>query len=194
MATILAGRVIQGVGGGGLMPLAMIIVTDLVPLRQRPKYGAIVQASMALGTILGPLIGGCFAEHTSSSTGWRWAFYINFPLSVCAGALLFTSVKFQRGNTQLRNLDWVGQVLFVASLSIFLIGLSWGGIQYPWGSYQTLVPLCLGVCGVVATGFWEFFGTDQPFIRLSVLKDGSSLAVYAASVVQGIIVSPILPF
>ncbi|KAJ5644821.1 efflux pump antibiotic resistance protein [Penicillium longicatenatum] len=187
MATLLAGRAIQGVGGGGLIPLAMIIITDLVPLRQRPKYAAIVQVSMALGTILGPLIGGCFEEYTSSSTGWRWVFYINFPLSVLAGVMLFTSVRFQKGGVQLRSIDWIGQVLFIASISIFLIGLSWGGVQYSWGSYQTLVPLCLGVVGIIATGLWEFLGTSHPFIRLSILTDRSSLAVYAAAIVQGTI-------
>lgn len=188
MATLLAGRVIQGVGGGGLIPLAMIIITDLVPLRQRPKYAAIVQVSMALGTILGPLIGGCFEEYTSSSTGWRWVFYINFPLSVLAGVMLFASVRFQKGGVQLRSVDWIGQVLFIASISIFLIGLSWGGVQYSWGSYQTLIPLCLGVVGIIATALWEFLGTSHPFIRLSILTDRSSLAVYAAAIVQGTIV------
>ncbi|KAB8223966.1 major facilitator superfamily domain-containing protein [Aspergillus novoparasiticus] len=186
MATLLAGRVIQGIGGGGLIPLATIIITDLVPLRPRPKYAALVQASMALGTILGPLIGGAFLEHTSPSTGWRWVFYINFPLSTLAGVMLF-SVKFKRGGTRLRTVDWFGQALFLASISIVLIGLSWGGVQYPWGSYHTLVPLCLGVGGIVVTGCWEFLGTDNPFVRISVLKDGSCLAVYAASIVQGIV-------
>ncbi|KAJ5760831.1 hypothetical protein N7520_007987 [Penicillium odoratum] len=187
MATLLAGRVIQGIGGGGLIPLSMIIITDLIPLRERPKYAAIVQVSMAFGTILGPLIGGCFEEYTSRSTGWRWVFYINFPLSVVAGVMLFTSVRFQKGGNQLRSVDWFGQALFIASLSVFLIGLSWGGVQYSWSSYQTLLPLCLGVVGLVATVLWEFFGTSHPFIRLSILTDRSSLAVYIAAIVQGTI-------
>lgn len=188
MPTLLAGRVIQGIGGGGLIPLATIIITDVVPLRPRPKYAALVQASMALGTVIGPLIGGAFLEHTSHSTGWRWAFYINFPLSTVAGVMLFFSVRFKRGGAQLGAVDWFGQALFLASISIFLIGLSWGGVLYPWGSYHTLVPLCLGVGGIMATGCWEFLGTDHPFIRISILKDRSAVAVYAASVVQGIIV------
>ncbi|KAJ5190250.1 uncharacterized protein N7498_009235 [Penicillium cinerascens] len=186
MATLLAGRVIQGVGGGGLIPLSMIVLTDIIPLRQRPKFAAIVQLSMALGTILGPLIGGCFEDYTSRSTGWRWVFYINFPLSTVAGLMLFTSVRFKKGAVQLRSVDWIGQALFITSLSSFLVGLSWGGVQYSWGSYHTLVPLCLGVGGIVATGFWEFLGTNHPFLRLSVLTDRSSLAVYAAAIVQGI--------
>ncbi|PYH55116.1 efflux pump antibiotic resistance protein [Aspergillus niger CBS 101883] len=187
MATLLAGRVIQGIGGGGLIPLATIIITDVVPLRPRPKYAALVQASMALGTILGPLIGGAFLEHTSSSTGWRWVFYINFPLSTAAGILLFFSVRFKRGGAQLRAVDWFGQALFLASISIFLIGLSWGGVQYTWESYHTLVPLCLGVGGIVATVCWEILGTEHPFVRISVLQDRSALAVYAGSIVQGIL-------
>ncbi|KAJ5710318.1 efflux pump antibiotic resistance protein [Penicillium malachiteum] len=61
-----------------------------------------------------------------------------------------------------------GQILFLASLSIFLIGLLWGGAQYSWGSYETLIPLCVGVAGIVATGFWEFYGATNPFLRLSL--------------------------
>ncbi|KAJ5648323.1 hypothetical protein N7490_004695 [Penicillium lividum] len=144
MATLLAGRVTQG-------------------------YTAIVQVSMAFGTILGPLMGGCFEEYTSRSTGWRWVFYINFPLSVIAGVMFFTSIRFQKGGNQLRSVDWFGQALFIASF------------------YQTLLPLCLGVVGIVVKIFWEFFGTSHPFIRLSILTDRSSLAVYTAAIVQGTI-------
>jgi MFS family permease len=193
ITTILAGRVVQGVGGGGLIPVSMIVLTDLVPLRQRPRYAAIIQVSIAMGTILGPLIGGLFVEHTGH-TGWRWVFYINFPLCAISGVMLLTSLKLQEGTAQLRSFDLIGGVLFISSLTSFLVAISWGGVQFAWDSYHTLVPLCLGVTGIVATGVWEQYGAQHPFLRLSILKNRSSLAVYGATLVQGILARPLFFF
>lgn len=67
------GRSVQGIGGGGIITLGQVIFADFVPLRQRPKYFALVQISWALGSVLGPLIGGLFVEHAT----WAWCFYIN---------------------------------------------------------------------------------------------------------------------
>ena len=188
MATILAGRVIQGVGGGGLIPLSIMLLTDIVPLHKRAKFAAMIQLGIALGTILGPLVGGCFAEYTSQSGGWRWVFYINFPLSAIAGVMLCMCLQFKYVGAQLRSIDWFGQIIFVAGLSSLLIGLSWGGVQFSWSSYHTLVPLCLGVVGIVVTGLWEYFGATHPFLHLAVLKNRSLMAIYAATIVQGITV------
>jgi multidrug resistance protein len=72
-AVLFAGRSIQGIGGGGVITMGQVIFADIVPLRQRPKYFSIVLAAWALGSVLGPLIGGLFVEHAD----WRWCFYIN---------------------------------------------------------------------------------------------------------------------
>ena len=68
-----AGRSIQGIGGGGIITMGQVIFADIVPLRQRPKYFSLVLAAWALGSVLGPLIGGLFVEHAF----WGWCFYIN---------------------------------------------------------------------------------------------------------------------
>jgi MFS family permease len=70
---LFAGRSLQGIGGGGIMTMGQVIYADIIPLRQRPKYFAIVLGSWALGSVLGPLAGGLFVQHLS----WRWCFYIN---------------------------------------------------------------------------------------------------------------------
>jgi MFS family permease len=70
---LLAGRSLQGIGGGGIITMGQVIFADIVPLRQRPKYFSVVLAAWALGSVMGPLIGGLFVEGTT----WRWCFYIN---------------------------------------------------------------------------------------------------------------------
>jgi len=77
-ATLFAGRSIQGIGGGGVITMGQVIFADIVPLRQRPKYFSLVLGAWALGSVLGPLIGGVFVERAD----WRWCFYINVGLSV----------------------------------------------------------------------------------------------------------------
>jgi MFS family permease len=77
------GRAVQGIGGGGILSMNQVIFADIVPLRQRPKYYSIVLAAWALGSVLGPLIGGLFVEHAT----WAWCFYIN--VSNTTAELLF---------------------------------------------------------------------------------------------------------
>ena len=148
---LLAGRTIQGVGGGGIIALTMMIFSDIIPLRQRPKYCSLIQIMWAFGTIAGPLVGVLFAQHAS----WRWVFIINF--SFCALSLAIVPVvvrlKSRRSSVKERLLrvDWLGGFIFIASFTSFLMGLTWGGVQVPWSSFRTLVPLQIGILGIGAT-------------------------------------------
>lgn len=186
---MLAGRSIQGIGGGGVMSLVLIIFSDIVPLRQRPVYISYVQVAWAIGTISGPVIGGAIVQKTT----WRWIFYINFPF--CAFGLLVVPfvVRLKSAQTslgqKLLEVDWIGALLFVVSTTALLIGITWGGVQYAWGSYQTLLPICLGAGGVGVTLLWERLGVSKPFIRLQIFQSRSAAAVYICAIVQGLIVS-----
>lgn len=130
---IITGRTIQGIGGGGINTLVDTVICDLVPLRQRGKYVALMAAVWAVGTVVGPVLGGAFAEHTS----WRWVFYINLPL--CAVSLillvLFLRVSHPRSAgtiwQQLRRVDYIGNVILTATVVSVLLALSWAGVDYP---------------------------------------------------------------
>lgn len=147
---IITGRTIQGIGGGGINTLVDTVICDLVPLRQRGKYVALMAAVWAVGTVVGPVLGGAFAEHTS----WRWVFYINLPL--CAVSLillvLFLRVSHPRSAgtiwQQLRRVDYIGNVILTATVVSVLLALSWAGVDYPWSSWRVLVPLVLGLAGL----------------------------------------------
>ena len=184
----MAGRSIQGIGGGGILALGLVIVTDIVPLRQRPVYVGVNQMSWAVGTISGPLIGGLLAQHSS----WRWIFYLNFPFCgigfLTVPLVMKLHAKRASVKERLLHVDWIGAFLFISSTTSFLIGMTWGGSQYPWDSWQTLVPLILGAVGIIGTLVWERFGVSNPFLRLSIFNSFSALAAYTGSVLQGLLV------
>ncbi|KAH7628156.1 major facilitator superfamily domain-containing protein [Sordaria sp. MPI-SDFR-AT-0083] len=186
-AVFFAGRSVQGIGGGGIITMGQVIFADIVPLRQRPKYFAIVLAAWALGSVLGPLIGGLFVEHAI----WRWCFYLNFPF--CAMGLLLvpafvklTTKKTSLGS-KLTRVDWLGGFLFIGGLTSFLVGMSWAGIQFEWRSVQTIVPMTVGGVSVLASIVWERYGAREPFLRASLFRSRSAIAAYGCALFQGLI-------
>ncbi|KAF3483154.1 uncharacterized protein GIQ15_02478 [Arthroderma uncinatum] len=147
-AMMIAGRTVQGLGAGGILLLLDVIVGDLVPLRQRAQYVGIALSTCALGTSLGPLIGGVLVEHAS----WRWVFYINLPFSALAlvSLVLCLNVQHHREATwrhALARVDWIGNAIFIVAICAIMYALVIGGTIYPWSSYHVLVPLVLGAVG-----------------------------------------------
>ena len=133
-----------------------LICCDLVPLRERSKYLGIALSTSALGTILGPVIGGAIV----SSTSWRWVFYINLPISglTLTIMVLFLRVTYKRSPTwkyAVARIDYIGNAVFIASITSLLLGLIMGGTVYPWKSWRTTLPIVLGVFG------WALFHVHQ---------------------------------
>jgi MFS family permease len=130
LSTLLIARSIQGIGGGGIITMTLVVVSDIIPLRHRPRWYGIIQAAWAIGTAAGPFLGGLFVQYSS----WRWIFYVNLPL--CGVGLIAApfSVRTQaaRGSLKekLSRVDWIGGAAFTASLTSFLMAISWGGVQY----------------------------------------------------------------
>lgn len=153
--TMLAGRTIQGVGCGGVVGLTVVLITDLVPLRRRGKLYALISVVWAVGGPIGPIIGGVLSQKGA----WRWIFWMNLPIVAVgmAGIAVFLRLSHRQRaiGEALRCFDFAGSALFVASATALLMPITWGGTQYPWSSWQTLVPLLLGILGIVAFGFYE---------------------------------------
>lgn len=155
MPTVIAGRVLQGLGGGGLDVLGEIIVADITTLQERSLYLGIMALPITLGTILGPAIGALFTTYVS----WRWIGWINLPLLGVSLILVFFFLRTRPIDISLlaaiKNMDWGGILLSVTGITAFVVPVSWAGALYPWESWKTIVPLVIGVALLVALGFYE---------------------------------------
>ena len=186
---LLIGRSIQGVGGGGTISIVEVLVTDLVPLRERGKWFGYFSMIWALGTVTGPVIGGAFAQNVS----WRWIFWINLPFCAIGFVTvpIFLRLNKRPGTirSKLGSIDWVGAVLLTSSVTSFLAPVSWGGVIFPWSSWHTLVPLILGVCGTGAFILYEnyFVTSTNSLIPLRIFKQRTAMVTYFGTVIHGII-------
>ncbi|ORY71488.1 major facilitator superfamily transporter [Pseudomassariella vexata] len=186
VAQMLAGRCVQGVGGAGIHALGLVIMTDIVPLRFRPKWYGVTLAGWAVGLSLGPILGGAIVQHTT----WRWIFYMMFPITaygiVIVPYLLTIKPRTSTLRQKLARVDWIGGVLFTSSATSLLIGVSWAGVQFAWNSAQTIVPLVAGIVGIAATIMYENEFAREPFLRRSLFGDMSSTVTYVGGCAQGL--------
>lgn len=189
IAMIIGGRAIQGIGGSGVSVLCEIIICDLVPLRERGNYMAIVFGMVSVGAALGPLFGGLLVSYST----WRWAFYLALPIGGPALVLLFVflHVNYDKSKTlatKLSSLDWLGNTVFIGASSSVLIALSWAGGKYPWSSYEVLVPLVVGIVALV--GFVVLEATRfvaNPMLPLHLFANPITAVVFLLTFLHGVV-------
>jgi len=161
MNTMLAGRTFQGIGSGVILSLVEIVLADLVSLSERGSFQGAFGAVWALASATGPPIGGAFAK-----ANYRWLFYMNLPLTAGVFAIvgLFMNLKTPLGTMKekLGRMDWIGNLVFIPSITILIIGLVWGGQQYPWNSAHVLATLIVGAVGLVAWFIIEKYYAEYP--------------------------------
>ncbi|EPE24725.1 MFS general substrate transporter [Glarea lozoyensis ATCC 20868] len=161
---LITARAIQGIGGGGLIILVNISISDLFSMRNRGKYFGMVGMVWAFASAVGPILGGVFTEKVS----WRWCFYINLPITGCVFILLCIFLHLDNPKTPvwdgLKAVDWAGSLAIVGGTLMLLLGLEFGGITYPWGSATVI---CLIVFGVVTA--FLFILNEWKFARYPVM-------------------------
>ena len=183
MLTLSLARALTGIGGGGLLTMSTVILSDLIPFHKRGIYQAINNLTMGVGATLGASLGGFIADNA----GWRWTFFLQLPFAmfgILVGFLFVTdSERTTRQGTGLRQIDYLGSTLLVGGLAIQLMGMNLGGNELPWGS--PIVIGCLVISGIILATFLYVEGwvAEQPVLPLSVLTEGASITqnLFAAS-------------
>jgi EmrB/QacA subfamily drug resistance transporter len=129
MAMLVAARALQGLGGGAITVTAIALIGEVIPLRDRGRYQGAMGAVFGVTTVIGPLLGGYFTDHLS----WRWAFWINVPVSIVVFFVAAAAIPSLAGRTK-PVIDYTG-ILFVGLGATGLtLATSWGGTTYPWSS------------------------------------------------------------
>lgn len=173
---LIAARVVQGIGGGGLIVLVNIAISDLFSVRDRGAYFGVIGGVWALASSLGPVVGGLFTQKVS----WRWCFYINLPFGGFAFLIILFFLDIKTPKTPLRKglkaVDWLGALTMVSGVIMFLLGLEFGGISHPWKSATVL---CLIIFGVLVIGIFfliEWRVAPYPLMPLDLFSKRSNLA------------------
>ncbi|KAH0828708.1 MFS general substrate transporter [Lanmaoa asiatica] len=148
MNMLIAGRTLQGLGGGGIQSLTEIILADLITLQERGVYVGLYGLTWCIATSIGPVVGGSLAVRGQ----WRWLFYLNLPVCLisCVSVIFLVDLPIPPGSyrDKFMRMDWIGNFLVISSTVAYTIGLTWGGITAPWSSATVLVPLVLGFFGL----------------------------------------------
>ncbi|KAI2609976.1 major facilitator superfamily domain-containing protein [Hypoxylon fragiforme] len=183
-------RALAGFGGGGLMTMATIVNSDMIPFRKRGMYQALQNGIFGFGAICGASFGGSISD----TIGWRWCFTLQVPVSVVALVLGHMVIKDQRTDINAvsslketwRIVDFSGALLLVVAISIQLVGLSLGGNELPWGSPWVIGSL---VGSVVLLGLFllvEAKTTAIPIIPLRMLRGRLPVFTQLANVCAGL--------
>jgi len=186
MIELTAFRGLQGLGAGGLMVTALAIIGDVVPPRERGRYQGYMGGVFAIASVIGPLIGGFLTQHASSSVaaGWRWVFYVNLPVGAVALVVIALVLQDDPAERRQHRIDYEGVAALVVGAGMLTLGLTWGGTQYPWSSWQVIAAFIAGVVGVVA-----FIAVErravEPLIPLRLFRNGIFRASTAMSFLVG---------
>ncbi|MGY4912180.1 MFS transporter [Micromonospora aurantiaca (nom. illeg.)] len=179
---LIACRVVQGVGAGGLTALAQVIMATMIAPRERGRYSGYLGAVMAVGTIGGPLIGGVIVD--TSWLGWRWCFYVGVPFAVLALVVLQRTLRLPVVKREVK-IDWWGATLITAAVSLLLVWITLAGDKYDWISWTSGAMVAgAAVLGVLAARVEK--RASEPMIPPHLFRNRTITLAVIASIAVGV--------
>jgi EmrB/QacA subfamily drug resistance transporter len=172
MPMLIVARGLQGLGGGGILPIVQTVISDIVTPRERGQYQAYFSGVWTAAGIGGPIVGGVFAEHLH----WSMIFWINVPLGIASLVLLLPKMGRIPTFHRKRRVDWLGGLLLMASAVVFTLVLTWGGNRFSWLS--PTITAMIGAAVALALAFvWHARRASEPFLPLPLM--GGRVVPYA---------------
>jgi EmrB/QacA subfamily drug resistance transporter len=175
MPELVVFRGIQGLGAGGLFPLALATVGNIVPPRDRGRYQGLIGAVFAAASIIGPLVGGLIVDHTT----WRWIFYVNLPIGGLALVVIYLTMP-RRAEKREHSVDWLGGGILALGSSALLLGLVWGGREYSWLSGQVVGAIAAAAALLAVFAWWER-RVREPVLPFDLMRASSTVTASVLS-------------
>ncbi|KAJ5595881.1 Efflux pump dotC [Penicillium hetheringtonii] len=191
MQMLIAGRALQGVAGGGLLQLVIIVISDLIQRSVRRKhrslYLGLMECMWALAGGIGPLMGGAFSEYVT----WRWNFWINLPVSGLAFFLLLFFLDVHNPKTKMMDgikaIDWFGSLSVLGLTLMLLLGLDFGGVTFAWSSSQVICLIVFGTLCSLLFIYSEKRLAKYPLMPLGIFSRLSNIAALAVTFAHGFV-------
>ncbi|BCJ44823.1 MFS transporter [Actinoplanes ianthinogenes] len=186
MYELAAFRAVQGIGAGGLMSLALAIIGDIVPPRERAKYQGFFLAVFGTASVLGPILGGFFAgaDQILWVDGWRWVFYLNVPIGLAAMAVVAKVLHLPHTRVNHR-IDWPGAVALIVGL-VPLLTVAEQGRAWGWDSGRSIACYVIGALGLIAFVVAERAYKDEALLPLRLFGNRTVAVGTGASTILGV--------
>ena len=165
MTQLVIFRAVQGIGAGGLFPLSLAVIGNIVPPRDRGRWQGLIGAVFAASSIIGPAVGGFIVDNAS----WRWIFLVNIPVGGLA-LVVVAIVMPRRAPLTQHSIDWLGAGLLAGGTAALLMALVWGGKSYPWTSAHVIGAFVIAAALIVAFTAVER-RAPEPILPFDILRN-----------------------
>jgi EmrB/QacA subfamily drug resistance transporter len=179
--TLIACRAVQGIGAGGLMALATVLISDIVSPRERGRYMGLMGGIMAVSQVGGPLLGGVLTD----AVGWRWNFFVGVPFAVLAILVLQKTLHLPQLPRRTAKIDYWGAALISVGVSLLLLWVTFAGNDFEWVSWQTFAMVGGAVVALVVAVLVERV-VSEPIIPLHLFRNSTFVLAVIGSIAVGV--------